>query len=51
MFIWFKIFIHSHVVFNLWPIVDYWLKSRNIHDSVDEKQVNEHHKNDDSSEN
>lgn len=30
--------------------MDYWLKSGNIQDTDDEKQVNEHHKNDDSSE-
>lgn len=33
------------------PIMDYWLKSGNMWDTDDEKRVNEHHKNDDSSEN
>lgn len=33
------------------PIMGYWLKSGNIWDTEDEKQNNEHHKNDDSFEN
>lgn len=33
------------------PIKGYWLKPGNIGDADNEKQVNEHHKTDDSSEN